>query len=1182
MAATPRFLGPDGQYRTMFQYSTDTSAHFFSGTCDPDTADMQVALRSNDFKSDQDLVAFEGQFFIIPNPAAYPEGLTLLPGFNRIQVLSVLSNGDSTPPAVADVTLSLERDVRAGVIAPSDVSAERMDRMIKVNVRGSTDPNITGYNFYGSSSPGGGLTGYKRINPATVISGVTEEVTSTIGQMTADSVVALNPDGTPVADPTYFQMLGVETSRPVGTDLAGNSLTLSNVIKTDYHQALVIPDTVTHFKTTLTVESVDQVQTFSFVHDRRSVVTSSQNPAIPNSEFMALQDSDPIYYVVTAIYFIDGSEYESPYSPEVAVAPLVVTPVIASLPSVSRQQIVQDTTLSIFRTHPEVDVKPGAVLRDTFIDPFSTEAGRIRFIIGFLQSCQSFATLLAIDDPGFTGSSIPVGQSPYKQALKQAFYLQSDQDVQNIIDNAFDRLAATRGQQRKAGSRARGEATVYLTMRPTTTYNIPIGATMTGGAVTVRATSAGQITSTGAGSSYNPATGRYSTRVFVQADQPGTAGNLTAGQIRSIRGAAAGLQVINEAALFGGRNAESNQDLAARCDGILAGVDSGTLQGLYRKAVDVAGVQEVSIIGGGHELMMRDTDDTGRHTGGKVDIWLRGDASATITDRFAFSFELVTTGEPGSQFEPVGPLSDLRFRVINEAVTSDNPIIEMIENTAWGYVFKDQDTGKVFDLTDVTIEAPDAIQLSAAYNNPLGINLTDRFMGTYRFRTSNKHVFARQPANSITSLIGDVSGVILSNNYALFPGSLPLEMGRSIEAGGYLQVTADAPVPSSQALTTNPVGESHTILDRTEYLNNLGINPITVRVWNKERTVEYFGPYHPSATKDFSFIPEVGENPMALYMTANSRIQTGFVVLVDYEYDENFTVAYSVNSMVGNVQNAIEPFRHVTSDILAKDALATGVDIDATIALQQGQAQTSVDSSVRTALARYFGSLGLGQSLRQSDVIGVIEAVAGVSYVVVPLTHLAKSDGSIVAREEIVTAEAVDYFKVPGWSTSSVDVFLLLNPLAGGTLNSGGNLNDPRGVAFTTVDENLVPHVTDLGCYDAPPNVNGVPIREASNHAFIIGNEGLWIPGYSDDVTLKSDYPFATDEERELYRIQVTADRVLVALPKGATPKDATYQVSYVVYSDPGVKNIEPGPVEYLQLGTLNFVYDEDRFAKRV
>ena len=36
------------------------------------------------------------------------------------------------------------------------------------------------------------------------------------------------------------------------------------------------------------------------------------------------------------------------------------------------------------------------------------------------------------------------------------------------------------------------------------------------------------------------------------------------------------------------------------------------------------------------------------------------------------------------------------------------------------------------------------------------------------------------------------------------------------------------------------------------------------------------------------------------------------------------------------------------------------------------------------------------------------------------------------------------------------------------------------------------------------------------------------------------------------------------------------YFVSYVIYGDDGVKNITPGPAEYLELGDLEFTYDED------
>jgi hypothetical protein len=105
-------------------------------------------------------------------------------------------------------------------------------------------------------------------------------------------------------------------------------------------------------------------------------------------------------------------------------------------------------------------------------------------------------------------------------------------------------------------------------------------------------------------------------------------------------------------------------------------------------------------------------------------------------------------------------------------------------------------------------------------------------------------------------------------------------------------------------------------------------------------------------------------------------------------------------------------------------------------------------------------------------------------------------------------------------------------------------------------------------------------LKNTINGAFIIGNDGLYIPGYSDDATLAVKYPLASADELDGYRQQITQRRVLVALPKGTAPASGNlYEVDYVVYGDTGVKNIEPGPIEYLVLGGLEFLYDEEALS---
>ncbi len=140
---------------------------------------------------------------------------------------------------------------------------------------------------------------------------------------------------------------------------------------------------------------------------------------------------------------------------------------------------------------------------------------------------------------------------------------------------------------------------------------------------------------------------------------------------------------------------------------------------------------------------------------------------------------------------------------------------------------------------------------------------------------------------------------------------------------------------------------------------------------------------------------------------------------------------------------------------------------------------------------------------------------------------------------------------------------------------AGGDEQDSRGVF---VD------LASFVSYDKPPNVNGVPIRNQPNGAFIIGNDGLWIPGYSDDETLKVKYPFASLADIKTYRKQITNRRVLLALPVGKTPQGRDVEVNYVVYGDDGVQNIDTGPVEYLTLGDAELSYDEEplRMGRRM
>ena len=1161
MANYPEFLGSDGILRQQYVLTTTILNRIFTGTIPVETVDVQVSVQGASFTSDPDYVTFEGSEFTFPNPSAFPEGLQLRPGQNEFRLRAVLSNGSVTQEAVAEVYLSLESDLGDVAVAPTGIYLERFDDTVKVIVEPPDADTVVGYHFYASPQPGGGATGYYRINPKLIVSGDVSEDVQDLANLSVDADVVVDSDGVAAADPLYFRLVGTQEDR---VDL---------VLATNFNEVVTIPENTGRFRITTTIVTVRETRHYSFVHDRRSSLGST-NPALPQSALASIPLTDPLYYVVTAVHQLDdGTEVESSFSPEMLGTPLRITPNVGNFPQVSRQQILRQAVQSIYRSHPQLRVDPGSALRDTFLDPFTTEADRIRFVLDFLHNAQSFTTLLLIDDPSLSGTSVSVGQSSYKTALRQAFHLTTDDDTQAIIDNCFDKLASNFGVIRDGGKRARGEVTFFVTTKPGAAINRPIGTVVTGGSMNFRTTSSAAIVPSGGGKNYNPATGRYFARAYIQAESPGTAGNLAAGQIRVIAANTLNVQVLNEGPTFGGTNRESNLDLATRAMRVLAAVDSGTLQGYRDNAINVPGVEQASVIQTGHVLMMRDRNEEGRHVGGKVDIYLRGKSEAKVTDSFAFAFEV---GER-VQFEPVGDLSALRFRAIDPRLSLDNPIIEMLSLPDLGLEFENVTQGYPFDLTDVQIGPFNEVVLSSTYNDPTAHSLGDEFRGSYRYRTSNKYVLTRQPVIEVTKFSGTRTGTLVEGVYDLYRNSDPLDLGRSVLAADFIQVTG----PLDEEGTTIPSGvpivvtdEEHVVLDGIEYLDNLGANLLTVRVWNIDRTIEYNGPLS-NDTRDFTIVQGSEVVPLGLVRTNGSQITEGQTVLVDYSHDENFTVEYTTNAVVSVVQDTLRVDSHITADVVAKWAVEIPVDISGTIAIEADQVPATIDSRVRTALARLFGAFELGTQVRQSDVIRAIDEVTGVSYVVTPLTKMAYGDGALLVREEVTTDQESDAVQVLVWSSPTVNVFLIVDALRASTINAGGEHNQFRGVFQ---DELRLVH------HETAPNYNGFPLRGSTGGAFIIGADGLDIPEYSDDATIIANNVLPTDEDKkaaEILRIRkaLTANRVLVTLKPGGGPEDHPmqhdYKVTYTVSGDTAVQNISPGPISYLVLGAMSFVYDE-------
>lgn len=1132
--------GPDGTLANAVVFSTTSPARFFTGTINSDTADLEVSIRGGGYSTDPSLVSFSATGWIVPNPTSYPNGLQLFAGVNEIAVRSIPLSGPPTAPVTATVEL-LDTPV-LNVNPPTSITVERLDDSVNVSAEGLSDSRVTGYNFYASTEAGGGATGYALLNPQPVTVPVTEERVTQLFSLTSKNNVAN-------ANPLFARaVLSQENSSQV-------------TLETDVNSTVEIPDTVSEIQFDVQISSLVQRKFFQFLHNRKNNLSSTPS-TIPSGAFAVLDNTQPLYYVVTGIYFdsIAAIESESSFSIEVVANPINVRVASATLPTVSRQQILQNAIASIYRQNKDVAVQPGAVVRDTFLDPFSTEAERLRFIADFLYRASSFDTLLEIDDPNGTGTSITPSASSYKIALAKAFYLANIALVQVIIDGAFDKLAANFGVVREAGFRAIGEARFYTNVAPTTTLQILLGTIISAGSVTFRTTRTAEINVGLLASYFNPSTGLYSVTVPIQAVNPGSNGNVGPNQIRT--GAPFGLSVNNDSVTFGGLDSQTNAQLAAVARGALSSVDTGTTQGYYQVAASVPGIIQAQVVEAGNPLMLRDLDPTThRHIGGDVDIYAQGVRLSTVSDTFAFTF----IRKRDVQFVVVGAPGAYQFQALDPDLSPDNPIAQMLDYPSIGLGLRNATTGVDYNLSGVTILNFNTIQLSLAVSQPWNLpTLTDVILGDYRYRTGTKFVFTRQPVTAITSVVGEASGTLDTSIYKLFHPNAPLGTGRSKNAGDYLQITGSAnpatSVPTGAILTVT--NETHVIVGAyVAFVFRLGADSLTLVVTNENGTITYTGPFT-SSTPDYTIIEGSQTVPIGIKRTSTSAIADGQTLKFSYKYDENFVVTYTTNFVVEALQTAIDNSKHATADALGKASIQVPVDITATVLLKKNFQQSVVDEAIRTNLGILFSGLRQGKPLRRSDVIRALDSTAGVSFVTLPLTKMVRSVGGQVAMDALTSEQIGDSVRVAAWSNATVSVWLLTQELTAATTTGGGPTGEFRAVYQDDVVTTLQTTLPER-------------LGEGANRSYIIGSDGLSIPGYSDDSTLISQ-GYITPAEILARRIAISANRVIVSLAVGDAPQNHSYWATYIVADQSGDRDINPTAAEYLVAGLLEFTYDVD------
>ena len=968
-------------------------------------------------------------------------------GDNVFNVVAV-DSGD-TQSAAATITISYTTIDNLNVILspPTGITLERGKNFVKISILENPEPEVIGYNFYGSENAGGGTDGFTLLNSELI------------------------------TESDFF---------------TENTVVLSETVTTSGD-----------IRTTNIIEQTSKDYYFAYTHNRIEQVLGTKPITEAN------------HYVVTAVGFDNTlqQQVESSYSAELGAAPILLDTSIRDLPGRTTVDVQESYIQEILETDDSIDVKPGTVTRDIHINPPSDEFERLYIIQDFMHRSQSFLTLLEFDDPNGDDESDDILTTPNKLRLKEALLVPDENvdEVQQLIDDAFTKLAGNVNVTRKDEQQSVGQVLFYTKKTPTSDSTISAGGIVeTVSDETTEAVQYSVLTDftlrlTDLENYYNSTTNRYEITLDIQAIEAGSQGNVDADKIRLVVGGIDPIfEVTNPNPTEFGQDIESNASLAQRAQLAFVSVDAGTEAGYLATTLGTPNVERAKIISAGETLMQRDMDPLRLvHTYGKVDIYVQGSLQTTYTNTFGFTFATEKDERALIQSVPF-----FHFRTTNDNVTVSKPIYSVIE-------VKNVTKSANYDITGFEIIGDgNVIDLdeSLTANQSIGLDPTDVIQISYRYRDSDPYIFENQPVEAIMTVEGTESEILAEENYVLQKLEDPLSFGNSTSAQDQMSLVYSASNGLPLGNMTEITNESHILTGENEVeLSLYGVDTDTIVVTDSVGLTTYI--------KDTDYIIDPGDmkTKTTIKRITTGAISSGSTVFVSYEAGENFNVTYAVNTLLQSVQARVDNMRHLTADVVIKGAIKTYIDFDMTVVLEQGTDQTSVDRKIRTAIAKLLADKQIGESVYQSDVIHTIENISGVVYVVVPFTKMVKASGSQVVREEMNT----DW---TAYQTINVTTYKSNRALSWTTSEGGG-----PDTAFRGVFENDI------------------------------------------QTTLTDDL----DSVAELAgRSYISSDGYVYISPALGNISDADISITYIVGNASGARDILFSDIEYGAVGTLTITYD--------
>jgi len=991
---------------------------------------------------------------------------TLVLGQNTKNIVAVEKTTGNLSTATTIVITLIQSDTDITVSAPTGIRIRRYQDQIEVVCTQNPEPQTIGYNFWVSTDSGGTNGQYVKINKQLI------------------------------TDYSFYEDDSKLISRSV--DTSGNIRV-----------------------TTISEEIIRTYFYSGYLTEARFIELVQQDLLLD----VPFEESTRFFFVVSAVIYdtVSGQVTESAYSPELEGTIISITTGIQDLPARTQSDIILTISQEMLTDNKGIDTKPGTVFRDE-VDPITEEMARYYIIQDFLSRSLSISALQDFDDSNGDGISDPVSDSIKKKSLQIALNLTNSNDVQTLIDEQFDKLASNVDTTRKAASYATGQVIFFTENPPIRDMTVNEGGIVSSigdldagiPSQTYKTLSTKIITYANREDFYNTDTQRYEVYVDVEAVIPGEASNTESYTIKNaISGIDSNFQVENPNPVSFGEDRESNNRLAGRIQ-LAMFADTGTEGGYAKTSIAVPGVHNVRVEKAGDPLMMRDYDNYRKeHIGGKVDIYIWGKRTAQISDQIAFSFESIagTQGTQAGEVFSVLSAAAFQFQCRNTRVGPHTPIFEVTK-------VYNATRGQEYDIAGYQIVGEgNTIDLdeSLVRNITIGLASRDIIRVDYKFRSSDTFILQSQPVSEIVSVVGELSGELTTDNYELVKLEDPLEDGGSTSSNDGIRIMYANNLPLTQFQTITD--EEHVLVsDIDEPLDYKGVDVETIFVRNDTRTVTYV------ENVDYRVTTGSETTSTTLRLIDAGSIYNGQKVLVSYGAIENFTVTYTTNGLLQDVQEEVDIMKHACADVVVKAAVENNVDFVFTVIPKANVTNLNLlTSKIRTAIANYMAQMEIGVALTQSEVVNIIQDVNDVDYVIVPFAKMVKADESFITRDDIGKTQFEVYNEglVTSYITSS-------EVLTYSTIANGGPDNLFRGVF-------------------------------EDKEALIL---------QEDPLDVSEGYGRAYIQED---------GKIIVSTKDGELPDTKSYSVSYYVYGETGARDIEVASVEYLSIGSMTIVYDTPR-----